>query len=595
MFEIKQGDWIEVLRTMPDESVHCVVTSPPYWGLRDYGTATWKGGSAECDHAPIPSQGKSGQRADRTFTGYKISIDLCGKCGAERIDRQLGLERTPEEYVAKMVEGFREVRRVLRKDGVCFVNLGDSYYGSWGNYGGQNRGSGSQRAITSGSQVPNPAYEGLERFRPPTAGARRVKPCDTSGKALADSLGNDCLSENLCDGCLAVLRHIARSDSRRVPKQEPLPSAPIHVYMESAPDHPPTSDSFQRDSRNADAIAGHEQSGDLAGAQHHASLESTQRQSFAQRQAGCLHCANCGACLLVLRSLSRDASLCARKSNQGYSHGSMTHLRPLGEVHLDKESCGAAYPYSTTEYLKPKDLCMIPARVALALQADGWWLRQDIIWAKPNPMPESVTDRCTKSHEYIFLLTKSATYFYDHEAIKTPIKDTSAARLIQDVESQRGSDRVPGKTNGTMKAVKFGGNKQCPDTRLQSGKEWNPSMAGGGTSYKDGHSGYFDKEGNALCGIMANKKSVWNITTKGYSEAHFATFPPEIPATCIKAGCPEGGTVLDPFSGAGTTGLVASRLGRNYIGIELNPEYIEMANNRIVDDAPLFNTCEGDA
>jgi DNA modification methylase len=227
--------------------------------------------------------------------------------------------------------------------------------------------------------------------------------------------------------------------------------------------------------------------------------------------------------------------------------------------------------------LKDKDLVGIPWRVAFALQADGWYLRQDIIWHKPNPMPESVTDRCTKAHEYIFLMSKNGRYYYDQQAIKEPIKDTSIARLIQDVESQARSDRIPRKTNGNMKAVKFGG------------KEWIPTMAGGGTSYKNGHSGYFDKDGKPLCGVMANKKSVWTVTTKGYKEAHFATFPPDLIKPCILAGCPEGGIVLDPFFGSGTTGLVCSRLNREYIGIELNEQYVEMAKRRIEGDAPLLN------
>jgi DNA modification methylase len=303
---ILQGDCRAVLATLPDESVHCVVTSPPYFGLRDYGVAG-----------------------------------------------QIGLEATPDAFVAEMVAVFREVRRVLRSDGTCWLNLGDSYAndGKWGGH--------------------------------------------TGGK---------------------------------------------HV--------------------NA------------------------------------LHCS------------------------------------PIGR---NKRYMG----------LKPKDLIGIPWRVAFALQADGWWLRQDIIWHKPNPMPESVRDRCTKAHEYLFLLTKSERYFYDAKATAEPVAESSVARLMQPtIESQAGSDRVPGKTNGTMKAV-------------------------GSTQDR-------------------NRRSVWTITTQPFSEAHFATFPPELPELCIKAGCPAGGTVLDPFGGAGTTGLVADRLGRDAILIELNPDYASMARNRVHGDAPLF-------
>jgi len=193
--------------------------------------------------------------------------------------------------------------------------------------------------------------------------------------------------------------------------------------------------------------------------------------------------------------------------------------------------------------MKPKDLIGIPWRVAFALQADGWYLRQDIIWSKPNPMPESVTDRCTKAHEYLFLLSKSARYHYDAEAIAEALTESSISRLAQDVDSQQGSDRVPGKTNGTMKAV------------------------GGETR---------------------NRRSVWTVATQPFKEAHFATFPPDLIEPCIKAGCPKGGTVLDPFGGAGTTGLVADRLQRDAILIELNPAYCTLAADRITDDAPLF-------
>jgi DNA modification methylase len=222
--------------------------------------------------------------------------------------------------------------------------------------------------------------------------------------------------------------------------------------------------------------------------------------------------------------------------------------------------------------LKPKDLIGIPWRVALALQDDGWYLRQDIIWAKPNPMPESVTDRCTKSHEYIFLLSKGPRYYFDADAIMEPISTSSIARLSQDVASQAGSDRVPGKTNGSMKAVsRRSGNlerKQRPDAS---------------DSHQGSQAGSVPWEGS-----MRNKRSVWNVSTKPFSEAHFATYPPDLIAPCVLAGCPQGGTVLDPFFGAGTTGMVANRLQRNCIGIELNPEYAAIAEKRLRDDAGML-------
>ena len=229
---------------------------------------------------------------------------------------------------------------------------------------------------------------------------------------------------------------------------------------------------------------------------------------------------------------------------------------------------------------KPKDLIGLPWALAFALRADGWFLRQDIIWSKPNPMPESVTDRCTKSHEYLFLLSKSERYFYDQEAILEPCSPTTHARLSQDLQNQVGSERAHagGKTNGNMKAVSrtvgVGANarprKAAPDG---SGTKNNPS---------------FDAA-MAIMPTARNKRSVWEVATQPFSEAHFATFPPALIEPCIKAGCPRGGVVLDPFGGAGTTGLVADRLGRNSILIELNPAYAAMAERRINDDAPLFS------
>jgi DNA modification methylase len=336
--QILKGDCRDVLRTLPDESVHCIVTSPPYWGLRDYGVAG-----------------------------------------------QIGLETNYADFVAQMVAVFREVRRVLRGDGTLWLNLGDSYAGG---------------SIANSTRPGNPDKNG--------------------GASNRNGLG---------------------------------------------------------------AVSG----------------------------------------------------------------------------------------------LKPKDLCGIPWRVAFALQADGWWLRQDIIWSKPNPMPESVTDRCTKAHEYLFLLTKSERYYFDAAAIAEPVTDSTIERLSQPtLEQQEGSWRVPGKTNGPMKA------------------KWPKGRSSGNKSHK-----YVtdDEAHRTKAGLMKiagrayptrNRRSVWEVATQPFSEAHFATFPPALIEPCIKAGCPAGGTVLDPFGGAGTTGLVADRLGRNAILIELNPEYAAMADWRINADAGMF-------
>lgn len=243
--------------------------------------------------------------------------------------------------------------------------------------------------------------------------------------------------------------------------------------------------------------------------------------------------------------------------------------------------------------LKEKDLIGIPWMLAFALRADGWYLRQDIIWHKPNPMPESVTDRCTKSHEYIFLLSKQAKYYYDHEAIKTQIKDSTVQRMLQQIDQQKGSSRVPGKTNGTMKAVGPGRNPSPHDTR--GGNQGSSTgikaykHRGNGDQNITGHSGNFDSNGNLIGDGMANKKSVWTVSTKPFKEAHYATYPQELIEPCIKAGCPENGIVIDPFAGSGTTGIVASKLGRNFILIEMSPESANIARRRFEKETGIFN------
>ena len=307
-WRILTGDCIEQMRTLPDASVQCCVTSPPYWGLRDYGH-----------------------------------------------DGQIGLEETPKAYVARMVEVFREVRRVLRDDGTCWVNLGDSYCGGGG----------------------------------------------------------------------------------------------------YAPDAP-----------------------------------------------------------------------CNKRRAEGESWGAMNAFSTR-----EGEARKKSRPGYTPPGLKPKDLVGIPWRVAFALQADGWWLRQDIIWAKPNPMPESVRDRCTKAHEYVFLMTKSERYFYDAEAV------SEAATC----ERMRGPALHPD------------------------------------TVSTNGNSGLARREFTGT----RNRRSVWTITTKPYRGAHFAVMPEALVEPCIKAGSQEGSLILDPFTGSGTVGAVAVRLGRQFVGCELNPEYVKLAEQRI--------------
>lgn len=241
--------------------------------------------------------------------------------------------------------------------------------------------------------------------------------------------------------------------------------------------------------------------------------------------------------------------------------------------------------------LKSKDLIGIPWMAAFALRSAGWYLRQDIIWHKPNPMPESVTDRCTKSHEYIFLLSKSAKYYYDHNSIMQDVAASSIGRLQQDIENQTGSSRVPGKTNGNMKASWNGSSFDRGKTGVI--KETRGGRKSGNIERKDRPgvpegTGKNQKGSVPWEGMKANKRSVWTVTTKPFKEAHFATFPEDLIVDCIKAGCPDGGIVLDPFMGAGTTALVARKLNRNFIGYELNPDYIKIAEERLKNNLGLF-------
>lgn len=229
--------------------------------------------------------------------------------------------------------------------------------------------------------------------------------------------------------------------------------------------------------------------------------------------------------------------------------------------------------------LKPKDLCMIPNRLAIALQDAGWWVRSEIVWGKPNPMPDSSGRyRPSTAHEKLFLLSKSANCFYDSEAVRMPAAEASVARWLQDIDQQQGSDRANAgrKSNGPMRVI-GGGDKQRGHSRRHQG--FNDRWDGMTKAEQQANGRLLRNWEPDLSAIITPE--VWAIATAGFSEAHFATFPPALVAPCIMAGCPKGGTVLDPFGGAGTTGLVADRLGRDAILIELNPAYAEMAAERL--------------
>lgn len=354
MFKLLVGDAIEQLKTLPDKSINTCVTSPPYYGLRDYGTGTWIGGDPNCPHTRNKTGSNCGTgHANMGESGDAIYKTVCPKCGAVRVDNQIGLEETPDEYIDRLVSVFREVKRVLRDDGILWINIGDS-------------------------------------------------------------------------------------------------------YVSKPPSHRNSSNMQDKSYGNWETELGYEKSAD--------------------RYKG------------LLRTY------------------------------------------------KPKDLIGIPWMLAFALRADGWYLRQDIIWAKNNPMPESVKDRCTRSHEYIFMLTKSKKYWFDHEAMQ------------EDATSRSGA------------GAKFGGYKygdsEDPKYQCYSGNKYKPNG-------------------------KRNKRDVWNCSVAITKDAHFAVFPKELIEPCILAGCPEGGWVLDPFSGSGTSGIVAVNNSRNFIGVELNPEYVDITKRRV--------------
>lgn len=347
---ILHGNCIETLKTIPDESVDCCITSPPYYGLRDYGTGTWVGGDPNCPHR------RTSKYSEKTITGHAqeelrgnvgdaIYKTVCPLCGAIREDKQIGLEETPEEYINRLVQVFREVKRVLKPEGTLWVNIGDSYNG---NKTGNTEVNKHKGAVT------------------------------------------DSFKKKIWDGA------------------------------------------------------------------------------------------------------------------------------------------------------KQKDLIGIPWMLAFALRNDGWYLRQDIIWHKPNPMPESVKDRCTKSHEYIFLLSKSPNYYFDYEAIQEPANSIHSGTRV------------------------FGANDQVGTMRGDIGNTFSDNG-------------------------LRNKRDVWSVIPSHYKEAHFATFPEELVTPMLLAGCPKNGIVLDPFMGSGTTGAVAILNKRHYIGCELNKAYIEMANKRIADAVKIAN------
>ena len=392
-----QGDCLDVLKTLPDNFIDCCVTSPPYYGLRVYGTGTWEGGDPNCPHRRLS------KFSEKTITGHAqaelvgnvgdaIYKSVCPLCGAVRVDKQIGLEETPEEYIQKLTDVFHEVKRVLKDDGTLWVNIGDSY--------------AAQRGGT---------YQPAETL---AGGAH--------GKTTDGEIVNRGRSKN----------------------------------------YNPT--------RNASAIG-----------------------------------------------------------------------------------------------LKHKDLIGIPWMLAFSLRADGWYLRQDIIWHKPNPMPESVKDRCTKSHEYIFLLSKKQNYYFDYEAIQELATGYDGRKDTMNKRSQKYADANYLQDGRTQTMASKGYERWQYKNLADKGQIPNSIHIRRANGEKD------------IVYPVRNKRDVWTVPTRPVKVAHFATFPEELIKPCILAGSRPNGIVLDPFFGSGTTGRVAISLTRKYLGIELNPEYIEIEKERI--------------
>jgi DNA modification methylase len=261
----------------------------------------------------------------------------------------------------------------------------------------------------------------------------------------------------------------------------------------------------------------------------------------------------------VRRTLRDDGTLWLNLGDSYASQGGPQVVNTINERAGGSDTQNGGLSRNVPSDLKPKDLMGVPWRVAFALQADGWWLRDAIVWAKPNPMPSSVTDRCTSSYEFVFMLSKSARYFADMDAVREPLADATLERISQakwKAGTQAGSERANGgaKTNGPMRAVVNAKGLARPP-QLEDGPEQH-NLAG------------------------ANLRNVWTIATTPYSDAHFATFPLELPLRCIRIGTKPGDIVLDPFMGSGTVAEAAESIGRRWVGYELNPEYVALIAER---------------
>jgi DNA modification methylase len=685
------GDCRVQLRNLPADSVQAVITSPPYYGLRDYGTEPLVWGQTCCDHphqwedavrAPwaneLPSaksqttrnnafhesMGKTagqfcshvhdwqavgkpaangsvnsvmqGETLNGTSGTRKPSTSGVCACGAWL--GSLGLEPTPDMFIEHLVEVFREVRRVLRPDGVAWVNLGDSMSGS---------GKGPTGKSGIGDQASRQGFVGGRSKDAPSCGMNGTRP-----RGCPD---DDSSSTNLCDGCRAAFGfRNARSGTLLVDESTACEDDPSQDHNQSH-----SSENSQRQKRTSQSD--HATLDLLPSPDHEVSLplaspESTQQQSSQQLRGECSHCGNCGACLSVLRSSSRDSRLCVR--TPAYMRGTDRQSGSLDSHMSGMGLSSTAYPHSTIA-LPPKNLLMMPARLAMALQADGWYLRSQIPWLKRNSMPESVTDRPATSVEYVYLLSKSRTYFWDADAVRMNVSGNAHSRGNGVNPKSLTAGYAPGQDEPNM-------------PRLHRSKQ-NASFSGAVNELVSNrnrrNSDWFFESWQGLMLDEHDDPLALVVNPAPFSGAHFATFPPKLIEPMIKAStsergcCPECGapwvrivepgirtngtgagtlgisnnrrattstrtgridgytppsrdaiggsittgwrpackhtdaepqpcTVLDCFGGAGTVGLVADRLGRNAILIDLKADYADMAHGRLTNDAPLFVNVE---
>lgn len=531
------GDVRDVLKLMIADGVkvNTIVTSPPYWGLRSYLPA---------DHP------------DKAH--------------------ELGSEPTIQEFIASMTEVFMLAREVLADDGTLFLNMGDSYF------------SGGGKQVTNSSDAAT--------RRGPQPSVRRATSCGTSDKEPASSPSSDCLCGNLCDACRAAYR-IGKSHSsgQHVPTPTLLPSLSSRVHRASMHDHPPTSDSIHQADRTSPATTDQQHSSLQQDAELRGALESTNPESSLQLPGACLQVSPqavlCQLCACSLPDCVQGSERMASCSHCTALRGSVSDIEGKGVL-------ASAYPYSTNASLKPKDLVGQPWRLAFALQDAGWWLRQDIIWSKPNPMPESARDRCTKAHEYLFLLAKSERYYYDFDAVQEPVNGGANARRSKTgVGFGHGFDENPkprvtavvptgwdtrtgegghgafhklGRTPGNVNPPKGQAAYEAGDEshRTKGGLLAHArklAAAGSGTK----NNGSMDAALEEMRSTR-NRRSVWTVGSEPYKGAHFATFPRALIEPCILAGAGAGGTVLDIFMGSGTTAQVAEKLGRKWIGIDFD-------------------------